>query len=224
MSQVRAMARLLGLLLACAGLAVAVRDVSAFLRTGDVAPLALGELWFDLHRSSLNLAQAVIQRYLAAWLWDPVITAALLLWAAPVLAGLGGMLLALPRRAAPRGKPRRRAVGAVAVAAAMVGIGGADAQAMAILSSVPSIEQIMDGSARSFVVRFDQPVDHAAARLSLETPDGRRELKARLASRPSVLYAAVGKLEPGEYRLRWQVKDRQGAVHAGAIPFHVAGH
>jgi methionine-rich copper-binding protein CopC len=222
MSQVTALLRLLGLALVCAGLAVAARDALAFLRTGDLAPLALGQLWFDLHRSSLNLAQAIVQRYVAAWLWDPVITTLLFLWAAPVLAGLGGTLLVLSRRAAAR-RPRRRAVAAVFAAAGMLGFAGADAQAMAVLSSVPSIEQAMDGAARSFVVRFDQPVDHATARLVLETADGRRELKARLASRPSVVYAAVGRLVPGDYRLRWEVKDRYGVVHAGAIPFRVTG-
>jgi hypothetical protein len=36
------------------------------------APL-LGELWFQLHPFSLNLTQAVVQRYLHPGLWDAVL-------------------------------------------------------------------------------------------------------------------------------------------------------
>lgn len=46
-----------------------------------------GELWFSIDTSSLNLAQAVVQRYLHPALWDPVI-AGLLQW--PLWSILGG--------------------------------------------------------------------------------------------------------------------------------------
>lgn len=38
----------------------------------------LGELLYEIDPENLNLAQAVIQRYVFAFLWDPVITSILL--------------------------------------------------------------------------------------------------------------------------------------------------
>ena len=46
-----------------------------------------GELWFAIDTGSLNLAQAVVQRYVHPGLWDPVI-AGLLQW--PLWSILGG--------------------------------------------------------------------------------------------------------------------------------------
>ncbi len=90
------------LLLAGAGLLA--RDIDAYVRSRVWAPLALGQLWYDLDRSSLNLVQAVIQRYLSPFLWDRIIVAVLLCWASAVLLGLGAAVLAL----ACRPRPRRR--------------------------------------------------------------------------------------------------------------------
>ena len=49
---------------------------------------SLGEWWFALHKSSLNGAQAGIQRYVAPWLWDPVMVSVLQLpaWILPAFA------------------------------------------------------------------------------------------------------------------------------------------
>ncbi|QQP92603.1 hypothetical protein IGS68_24500 [Skermanella sp. TT6] len=56
---------------------------------------AAGELWYRLHPGSLNLTQAVVQRYLMPELWDPVLLTVLLWPAALVLAVPGLALLAL---------------------------------------------------------------------------------------------------------------------------------
>jgi hypothetical protein len=53
--------------------------------------IALGEMWFKIHPSSLNGAQAGIQRYVAPWLWEPVITT-LLLWPGYLVFGIPGVL------------------------------------------------------------------------------------------------------------------------------------
>ena len=45
----------------------------------------LGELWFELSPGTLNLSQAVVQRYVSPYLWDPVIQT-LLTW--PAVASL----------------------------------------------------------------------------------------------------------------------------------------
>ena len=90
--------RLIGWTFFLAGLAVLVRDVLVWINTKHWAPIALGQLWFDLNRSSLNLVQAVVQRYIHPFLWDPIIVTILLCWAFAVLMVLGVAILALARR------------------------------------------------------------------------------------------------------------------------------
>ena len=70
--------RVIGWVFLLAGAAVLARDVMVWLDTKVWAPIALGQLWYQLDRSSLNLAQAVIQRYVLAFLWDPIIVSILL--------------------------------------------------------------------------------------------------------------------------------------------------
>lgn len=96
------------------------------------------------------------------------------------------------------------------------------AGSMALMESYPVVNQIMDGSATSFALRFDGPVDHAGARLTLVTPTGTRTLHARLGSQPNTLFAAVGKLPSGAYRLTWMVRAPDGGVSEEDIPFQVA--
>jgi hypothetical protein len=97
--------RVIGWLLLLAALTVLGRDLIGWADTGEFAPIAAGQLWFSLDPGSLNLAQAAVQRHVAAWLWDPVIESMLLWWAVPVLSVPGLVLLVLCRR---RTQPRRR--------------------------------------------------------------------------------------------------------------------
>jgi ABC-type Fe3+ transport system permease subunit len=94
--------RLIGWVAFLAGAAVLVRDVLVWIDTKQWAPIALGQLWYQLNRSSLNLAQAVIQRYIHPFLWDPIIVTILLSWAFAVLMILGVLLLAVFRKRARR--------------------------------------------------------------------------------------------------------------------------
>jgi hypothetical protein len=101
--------RLIGWIVFLAGLAVLVRDVFVWIDTKHWAPIALGQLWFDLNRSSLNLVQAVVQRYIHPYLWDPILVTVLLWWAFAVLMVLGVLILALTgRRARTRAPVSRR--------------------------------------------------------------------------------------------------------------------
>src|SRR5262244_3439825 len=68
------------------------------------------------------------------------------------------------------------------------------AKSMAVVGSFPMVNQIMDGAATSFSIRFNGPVAHGSARLTLMTPSGRRSLRARLGSEPNTLFTAVGAL------------------------------
>jgi hypothetical protein len=94
--------RLIGWIIFLSGLSVMVRDVLVWFDTRNWAPITVGQLWFDVNRSSLNLVQAVVQRYIHPFLWDPVIVTILLFWAFPVLIVLGTLILAVSARRARR--------------------------------------------------------------------------------------------------------------------------
>jgi hypothetical protein len=100
--------RLIGWALFLAGLSVLVRDVLVSIEAKRWAPIALGQLWFDLNRSSLNLTQAIVQRYIHPFLWDPVIITLLLCWAFAVLILLGLTILAISSRRARQALPVSR--------------------------------------------------------------------------------------------------------------------
>jgi hypothetical protein len=65
--------------------------------TGKLVFASWGEFWFSLHPSSLNLYQAVVERYISSELWDRVL-APMLLWDAFMVFAVPGVVLAsLPR-------------------------------------------------------------------------------------------------------------------------------
>ena len=90
--------RIIGWFFALSAVAAAARDLAAWYDTGTFDPMPLGALWFDLDNASLNLVQAVTQRYLFPELWDPVIVNILLLPAWVVFAVPALLLLILFRR------------------------------------------------------------------------------------------------------------------------------
>jgi hypothetical protein len=106
-----ALLRGFGWLLLIATAAVGVYEVVDYVNNGDRALSALGEMWFKLHPPSLNLMQAVVQRYLHEELWDTVmrpvlLQPALILFGAAALVCLAvGYLF---RRRDDDGRARRR--------------------------------------------------------------------------------------------------------------------
>ncbi len=89
--------RMLGRLFCGLAFLAAGAEIVRSLTAAAWEPLALGEIWFALHRDSLGLAQAGIQRYVHETLWDPVVVTLLLgpVWAYAML--LGAILLWLFR-------------------------------------------------------------------------------------------------------------------------------
>lgn len=81
----------IGLLLALLGLGVLAYDVGQYAEYGGFQMTAVGDLWFSVHAASLNLVQAVIERYLWPPLWDPLITT-ILLWPAGIFYVVIGLL------------------------------------------------------------------------------------------------------------------------------------
>ena len=100
--------RLIGWIFFLAGLAILAWHVFVWIETKQWAPIALGQLWYNLSPSSLNLVQAVVQRYIHPFLWDPIIVTVLLWWAFAVLMVLGALILALSGRRAQTRAPLSR--------------------------------------------------------------------------------------------------------------------
>jgi hypothetical protein len=88
-------ARPVGWALAAIALIAIAYELAAYAETGSYRAIPLGELWFNVHVASLNLMQAVVQRYLHPFLWDPVITTALQWPAWSLLACSAAMLVAI---------------------------------------------------------------------------------------------------------------------------------
>jgi hypothetical protein len=98
--------RLIGWLLILAALAVLLYDAWGWHQTGAWRMIPAGQLWFDLDRSSLNLAQAAIERHVWRFLWFPVIST-ILQWPAAAVLGVPGIVLVLiGRRRPPIGRRR----------------------------------------------------------------------------------------------------------------------
>jgi hypothetical protein len=84
-----------GWALAAVSLITLACELNAYSETGAYRAIPLGELWFNVHVASLNLIQAVVQRYLHPFLWDPIITTVLQWPAWSLLGAPAAMLVAI---------------------------------------------------------------------------------------------------------------------------------
>ena len=84
--------RIIGWLLTLAGLASGGASAVGWYQTSEFRLMAAGEMWFRLAPDSLNLVQAIIQRYLFPQLWDPILQT-ILLWPALFVLLVPGLLL-----------------------------------------------------------------------------------------------------------------------------------
>ena len=101
--------RLVSLLIFGLGLFLLGRDSALILYNEVSSPTALGALWYELDRMSLNAFQAFVQRYLHPAIWDPFISFLLRLPAFTLPLLLGGVWLLLDMAAQRRGRNPRRA-------------------------------------------------------------------------------------------------------------------
>lgn len=89
--------RLTGYLFLLAAVATLVFEVALAFDGGGYRMVMIGELWFRIDQglgtASLNLSQAVIQRYVSPWLWEAVIQGAIEFPAWPSFAVLGLILV-----------------------------------------------------------------------------------------------------------------------------------
>lgn len=94
--------RLVGYLFVALALVALGSDLLAWFASGDFDLGLLGQHWYALHQGSLNLSQAVVQRYIHPAVWDPGIVAVLTLPTVAVFGVPGAGLIWLGRRKARR--------------------------------------------------------------------------------------------------------------------------
>lgn len=70
---IRAFFRLLSFIALAVATIAAILDVTRSIADSQLVITALGQDWFNYHPESLNLSQAIVQRYLLPQIWDPVI-------------------------------------------------------------------------------------------------------------------------------------------------------
>jgi hypothetical protein len=85
--------RILGWLLVLAALVMVGREALAWYQTGTWTIIPAGQLWFEIDRESLLLAQPAIERHLLPELWTAI--AAMLQWPAWAVLGVPGLVLLL---------------------------------------------------------------------------------------------------------------------------------
>ena len=91
-----------------------------------------------------------------------------------------------------------------------------------IVEATPAVNAVVRGDRLAVTLRFNSRIDHGRSRLALIDAAGKeRTVPLDKASPRDVLAAAVERLTPGSYRLRWQVLALDGHITRGDIPFTV---
>jgi len=85
--------RIIGWIFVLAGLVVLVRDFVISFEVGYWAPIALGQLWYNIDRASLYAAQEAIQYYSSREIWNTIDQTVLMSWAFAVFMAPGMSLL-----------------------------------------------------------------------------------------------------------------------------------
>lgn len=93
--------RIIGLLTLALALITAVLDLTRSIADSTIVMTSLGQDWFNFSLSSLNLTQAIIQRYIHPTIWDPGIQTILLLPSWVVFSVLAILFFWVGRRRKP---------------------------------------------------------------------------------------------------------------------------
>src|SRR5690242_19366568 len=90
--------RSIGIVALLLALIVLNRDVNKSLDDAALHVTKLGDLWFAVHPTSLQLLQSAIDRYDAEWLWDPFMLSVLTAPAWLDFGVVGAILMLLGRK------------------------------------------------------------------------------------------------------------------------------
>ena len=98
---IRFILRFLGLWILALAFFVFVYDGTRSIAGNQLVITSVGEIWNNIHSTSLQLLQPAIERHVAVWLWNPVILTVLTAPAALVFAIIGAFLMLLGRKKKP---------------------------------------------------------------------------------------------------------------------------
>ena len=91
-----------------------------------------------------------------------------------------------------------------------------------LMESTPRINSSVKGPDVPITLRFNVRIDGSRSRLHLVAPDGSvRSLPQAKQSAPDTLQSQLTRLQPGAYKLQWQVLASDGHISRGEIPFTV---
>lgn len=91
-----------------------------------------------------------------------------------------------------------------------------------LVEEFPAANSVVNGPNVPLKLRFNVRIDALRSRLVLSLPDGSsRELKITPQDSPEILAAQADNLEPGAYRLHWQVLASDGHITQGDVLFQV---
>jgi copper resistance protein C len=92
-----------------------------------------------------------------------------------------------------------------------------------LLESSPAINSTVAGPSVPIKLRFNVRIDATRSRLTLVKPDASTQsLAISKDASADTLASQAQALNPGEYRIRWQVLASDGHITRGEIPFQVA--
>lgn len=105
----RRAARFIAFIFALVAVIAAVLDITRSIADSSIVMTSLGQDWFNWSVDTLNFSQAIIQRYVHPYLWDPIIQTVLQWPSWLVFFGLALIFALLGRQKKHRWQDRYRA-------------------------------------------------------------------------------------------------------------------
>jgi len=98
---IRFLFRFIGLWILAASFLLFVYDGTKSIAGNMIYVTKTGDLWSNIHQTSLLLLQPAIERHVAVWLWDPVVLSVLTAPAWVVLGVIGILFILIGRKKKP---------------------------------------------------------------------------------------------------------------------------
>jgi len=100
-SMIRFVFRFIGFWILAGGFIALVYDGTKSIAGNALSFTPVGQIWANIHTTSLQLLQPAIERHVAVWLWDPVVLGILTAPAWLVFGILGAILMLIGRKKKP---------------------------------------------------------------------------------------------------------------------------
>jgi hypothetical protein len=100
-SMIRFVFRFIGFWILAGGFIALVYDGTKSIAGNALSFTPVGQIWANIHTTSLQLLQPAIERHIAVWLWDPVVLGILTAPAWLVFGILGAILMLIGRKKKP---------------------------------------------------------------------------------------------------------------------------